>query len=325
LEAIATQVISYVNEKTEDVMFSNLVCASKVVSAASLFRKACRDKGGEGNAWAMDASMKIFIPLFYRFGFVKYAPLTHWQLVRNNYRCTPEMKEVFRRLNCVGGQGLDFKMEEVIQKIIRGARKKDGSALQQAAIDIRDSCGEKEIINEVVGGGAKTKKKRVCRGIERESDYDAFDEVFRLHNTVKRNESRRIITTVDGEFTWKEGVSLMSEFMKGQDDAISNQANKFKNVIPLSVSLLANMDEFGTTSAADDFDHEELEAAKTQYIKEAEIELLSVEPSADDEGLEDASGEFKVGMDDDDSSDDEDDDDDGADEDEITGRRSLII
>lgn len=41
LDDIATSVISYINEKTSDAMFKNLVCASKIVSAASLFRKAC--------------------------------------------------------------------------------------------------------------------------------------------------------------------------------------------------------------------------------------------------------------------------------------------
>jgi len=85
------------------------------------------------------------------------------------------MKDVFRRLHCVGGQGLDFKMEEVIQKIIRAAKKKDGAALQRAAIDLRDDVGEREKVHQILRSGNKDTKKRIRRGIERDSDYSAFD------------------------------------------------------------------------------------------------------------------------------------------------------
>ena len=152
LEDIASGVYDYLHEETADVMFMNLVFGSQILSAAKVYHNAMRGEGGHGNPFAQDAAMKMFIPLFYRLGFTNYGPFMHWSFIRNNYRCTPEMKAVFRAITVVKGQGLDFQIEEDIQRVMRDAKgKKEGKAQQQAAMNLDGRPQLMQLVNETLG------------------------------------------------------------------------------------------------------------------------------------------------------------------------------
>lgn len=60
-----------------DDLFDNAVFISRVLSAAAMFRKTMRDNMGSGNAFAIDAATKFFVPLFYQFGFKNYGPFSN--------------------------------------------------------------------------------------------------------------------------------------------------------------------------------------------------------------------------------------------------------
>ena len=91
----------------------NLIWLARLLAASSLFRKALRDKFGHGNSFALDASIKFFLPFMYMLGFKNYAPMLHWAYIRTNHRVPADLRDMLRSMNCVNGQGLEYHIEEV--------------------------------------------------------------------------------------------------------------------------------------------------------------------------------------------------------------------
>ena len=135
---LVEEILSWMYESDhDDIMFTNLIQANQLLAAATLFRKALRDKMGHGNSFALDAAIKYILPLFAMFGFKKYTPLFHWSFVRTNHRVHPEVREMLRATNCVNGQGLEFHIEEDIQRVMRTAKTKNAYGLQMAVMNIK--------------------------------------------------------------------------------------------------------------------------------------------------------------------------------------------
>ena len=137
-DALVREVLKWMNDSChDDAMFENLIQVIQLLAAATLFRKALRDKMGHGNSFALDAAIKFILPLFAMFGFKKYTPLFHWSFVRTNHRVYPEVREMLRATNCVNGQGLEYHIEEDIQRVMRTAKTKNAYGLQMAAMNIK--------------------------------------------------------------------------------------------------------------------------------------------------------------------------------------------
>ena len=280
-----------------DAILLNLVLASRILSAGSLLRKSCRARGGRGNYFAQSAAMKMFIPLFYKLGFNKYGPLMHWEYVRTMYRVTKEVKDMLVNTSCVNGQGTEFHIEEDIQRVVRSCHGRKSRLdypttvrilpwlilsilignflrdLARAALNLQTRPARLHAVNKILGITA-TYGRRWRTLISRVEDKAAFDEVFRLHNTVQLTPGRTVITSVDTRYEWVMGVNLAQVMQLGADAMQRNQESGFKISVGCSMKLLSNVEELsvdrtGTSLPADNFEEEEeIEANASECIAE---------------------------------------------------------
>jgi len=265
-EDLAHNIIDHYNTVTDDAMQANAWMAAKILSACTLYRKSLRDNRGSGNAFAHEAATKIVTPLLYMFGFVNYAPLLHWTFIRNRFRASPQVQKMYRDTMCINGQGLEYHIEEDIQRVVRTSKGRSGKALQKAALGLNDSYHAKA--KKILGlGGSYERKWR--SNIERSKDREAFNDVFCQHNSLKHVPGRTLIESVDGRFKWVPGVSLQTLFDSGAARAEANKLATFTMAVPLATKILQNVQETGEMAALDEFAAEELAEAEA----DGEVEL----------------------------------------------------
>lgn len=109
--------------------------------------------------------------------------------------------------------------------------------------------------------------------ISRVEDKAAFDEVFRLHNTVQLTPDRNVITSVDGEYQWVSGVNLSQVMQLGSVAMKKNQESGFKIPVGPSMKLLDGIDELGMDATG-------VSLPADNFAEEEEIESNSSEQSA---------------------------------------------
>ena len=271
-EELAQTIIEHYNDVKDDKMQANAWVAAKFLSACTLYRKALRDNQGSGNAFAHEAATKIVTPLLYMCGFVHYAPLLHWTFIRNRFRASPEVQQMYRKTMCINGQGLEFHIEEDIQRVVRASKGRTGKALQKAALGLNDSYHVKA--KKILGVNRPIDRKWRSN-IERAKDREAFNDVFCQHNSLRYVPERQEIESVDGKFKWLAGVSLKSLFDQGAARAEANKIAGFTVAVPLATKMLHAVGETGEKAALDDF-------AKEEEEEEAEAEAEDEDESEDE-------------------------------------------
>jgi hypothetical protein len=274
-KTLGEAIVEHYNSVTDDKMQANAWVAAKFLSACTLYRKALRDNKGSGNAFAHEAATKIVTPLLYMCGFVHYAPLLHWTFIRNRFRASPEVQQMYRKTMCINGQGLEYHIEEDIQRVVRASKGRTGKALQKAALGLNDSYYVKAT---KILGCHRSVDRKWRSNIERSKDREAFNDVFCQHNSLMHVPGRQEIVSVDGKFTWLPGVSLKSLFDQGADRAEANKIAGFTVAVPLATKMLHAVGETGERAALDDFAKEE-EKEEAEAEAEAEVEEESEDES----------------------------------------------
>lgn len=253
-EELAEQIIGRYDailSKNDDKLLSNAWIAARFLSACTLFRKALRDNQGYGNAFALDAATKIIVPLMYVTGFTGYAPLLHWNYLRTTYRSSPGVQKMLRNCMCINGQGLEFHIEEDIQRVMRATKGRSGKAMQKAVLGTNAPYRLKA---EKILGVDRIRDRKWRSNKDRAADRQAFDDVFRQHNTLSYKPGRAVIESVDGKYQWVSGISLESLCAAGLSTAKANQAAGFKIPVSLATKMLQNeAGELGVDEPMDDF------------------------------------------------------------------------
>jgi len=255
---------NYINNSAlnDDFHLQNAIFVCQILSNSLLLRKAMRANNGKGDTFAIDAAIKLFLPLFYKFGFTTYAPLLHKQYVDLRYRSSPKLREAKRLLSIVEGQGPDFGMEQTIQSALRNRKGREGKHLQRSLLNLNSQfIFKNKFTNMVSNKKLKVTKRRLRTLKERDEDFSQFSLVFRLHNTLKYQKGRKRITSFDNKNNWISGVKLMDVWHEGYTLMRQNQRkdeqhpNPFQDTVSLSIKLLEGADivEPGTTAPLDNF------------------------------------------------------------------------
>jgi hypothetical protein len=269
-----------------DLMFQNAVFLSRLIAAAACFRKALRSNKGCGNPDAIDAAFKTVLPLFYMFGFNKYGPLIHWSLIRTNFRVTPEVKDMFRGTQATNGQGLDYHVEEDIQRVMRGAQQKTTISGLVASVEQLRHRSRREMVRSAMGLKTASPDRTWRRGVNREADLAAMGEVFCEFDTLKIVPGRRKITSIDRLYVWVAGVTLSKVNEEGKKFVVHNKQSGFQLSMPKPTKLLSNVAEIGDNGQSiDDFDEEEIEEAELQ---EDAVHTTAIDGDDDDESDSDS-------------------------------------